>query len=589
MEGAGALRDLLRRIDGRGYKAYKELGRRSFCLGEGGDAPVLHVDTVQGDPFAAPSRMRLAVPFEASGLPPALCDRRTRRTALEDFVARAVRRALRDETRGGRGSGKSGRVAIDAGGQVILERTALRIGDGVVEARLEVGLPAAGRRVLGREAEAVLLDELPRVAEASLKAPPLDLEAARRHVAAAEAHEALQTQLAAHGLVAFVADGAVLPRESGASDRPARDGAVAFEAPDALRVTLELPGANDALEEVSGLGVPEGVTLIVGGGYHGKSTLLRALERGVHPHVPGDGRERVATRSSAVKIRAEDGRGVTGCDISAFISDLPGGLGAAARTTDFHSDDASGSTSQAANIVEAFEAGSRLLLLDEDTSATNFMVRDARMQALVAPEREPITPFVDRVRELYDALGVSTVLVMGGSGDYFEVADTVIEMHAYRPRDVTAEAKRVAREHAGDARGARGARPAGGTSRESAAGGQPRPFPRPPRREDRCAAHRRARLRPRRSRPAGPRAAGRPEPDESHRLAMGPRTGLDGPGRRTLRTPRPPRGLPRRRRPGRPLPLAHPPGPPAPLRARGGPEPPPHPPSPRITEDRGRS
>ncbi len=444
MRGEEELERLLRRIDGRGYKAYKELQRECFAL-QGFE---LFVDHVQGDPFAAPSRMRLRVPMETAGVPGDLFADAVRRTAFEDFVARAVAGAIRRETRGQRGSGKSGRVQIDAGGQQMLERSAVSVTGRFLEARLEVGLPAAGRRVLGREAEALLLDELPAVALAALVMPALSEEAARRHVECAEDHASLQSQLEGLGLVAFVADGAVLPRESGASDRPPRTEAVPFAAPDALAREVELPHAG----RIRGLGVPAGVTLIVGGGYHGKSTLLRALERAVHPHVPGDGREQVATRLSAVKIRAEDGRRVTGCDIHAFIDDLPKGLGPSPSTRCFESDDASGSTSQAANIVEALEAGSRLLLLDEDTSATNFMVRDARMQALVHPEHEPITPFVDRVRELHDRLGVSSVLVMGGSGDYFAAADTVIEMRAYVPRDATAEAKRIAAESRGEAR-----------------------------------------------------------------------------------------------------------------------------------------
>lgn len=202
-----------------------------------------------------------------------------------------------------------------------------------------------------------------------------------------------------------------------------------------------MPGPAGESRWLEGLGIPEGVTLIVGGGYHGKSTLLRAVERGVYPHIPGDGREWVVTRPDAVKIRAEDGRRVEAVDISGFIADLPQGR----STRAFASDDASGSTSQAANICEALEAGSRLLLLDEDTSATNFMVRDARMQALVHRDHEPITPFVDRVRELHQRLGVSTILVMGGCGDYFDVADRVIEMHNFLPDDATARAREVAR------------------------------------------------------------------------------------------------------------------------------------------------
>ncbi len=417
-------RELLR-IDGRGYKAYKDIAGRWTE-----DELVLSIDHVQSDPFAAPSRVRLRLP---NRWPTDLWSTRTRRIALEDFVARRVARAIRREAAGRRGSGKSGRVAIDAGGQEVLERTALAIDGEGAEARLEVGLPAAGRRILGREAEAVLCDELPRIAASLL---PGEEEEATAFVESVENHETLRDQLRARGLVAFVADGAILPRESGVSERPLR-GAVAFRTPEALRVELAVPNPP---YRIAGMGVPTGVTLVVGGGYHGKSTLLRALQRAVHPHVPGDGREAVATDPDAVKVRAEDGRRVERVDISPFIGELPGGR----DTRAFSSDDASGSTSQAAAIVEAIEAGARALLLDEDTCATNFMIRDARMQALVAREDEPITPFVDRVRELWESLAVSTILVMGGSGDYFEAADTVIAMRGWEPDLVTERAREIA-------------------------------------------------------------------------------------------------------------------------------------------------
>ncbi|RMH11772.1 MAG: ATPase, partial [Gemmatimonadetes bacterium] len=257
------------------------------------------------------------------------------------------------------------------------------------------------------------------------------------HALVNEDAEALRAQLRPAGLVAFVADGAMLARRSGVDDRPLEGAeAVPFRAPDALRVTLEAPNAGP----VTGMGVREGVTLIVGGGYHGKSTLLRALERGVYNHRPGDGREFVVTVPDAVKVRAEDGRAVGGVDISPFIGTLPGGRDTRAFTTP----NASGSTSQAAAILEAVEVGATLLLVDEDTAATNFMIRDRRMQELVPAAAEPITPFVDRVRELYERWGVSSVLVIGGSGDYLDVADTVVGMRDYRAADLTAEARRVA-------------------------------------------------------------------------------------------------------------------------------------------------
>jgi predicted ABC-class ATPase len=194
------------------------------------------------------------------------------------------------------------------------------------------------------------------------------------------------------------------------------------------------------------MGIPKGVTLIVGGGYHGKSTLLQALERCVYPHIPGDGRETVVSDRNLVKVRAEDGRRIERVDIHCFIEDLPG----ARSTRTFSSDDASGSTSQAASIIEAIEAGCTGLLLDEDTCATNFMVRDARMQALVHKRYEPITPFVDRVCDLQRILDISTVLVMGGSGDYFEAADRVIMLRDYAVHDVTDEAKKIAAVNPGE-------------------------------------------------------------------------------------------------------------------------------------------
>jgi len=440
MPGGEDLRRTLSRIDGRGYKAYREL-RGAFDFGP----LALHVDHVQGDPFAAPSKLRIRVAQADARLPESLFRTPVRRTALADYLARRVDSAIGRSAPGRRGSGKSGLISVDAGGQQVLERTAVRLDAGWVEVRLDVGLPAAGRRVLGREAADMLCRELPEIARRSLFWSELPRDDATRFVEIVENQEHIRDQLGGLGLVAFVGDGAVLPRESGASDRPLRgDEAVPFRSPESLRVRLHLanplPGPDGPLEEIAGMGIREGVTLIVGGGYHGKSTLLRALERAVYPHVPGDGREWVVSRSDLVKIRAEDGRRVEQVDISAFIRNLPQGR----NTQAFSSEDASGSTSQASNILEAIEAGAMGLLLDEDTSATNFMVRDARMQALVSRQHEPITPFLERVRELHDSLGVSTVLVMGGCGDYFDAADCVIMLRDFQPREATGEAHAIA-------------------------------------------------------------------------------------------------------------------------------------------------
>ncbi|MFV8836105.1 ABC-ATPase domain-containing protein [Aquisalimonas sp.] len=414
------LQSILLSIDGKGYKAYRQLtGEYAF------DDFQLRVDHVQGDPFASPSRLRVIMPWEQAMLPDDAREPQPRAVAVRDWLGRVFREA----------AGDSPEIRIDAGRQTVLDRTAVLFTDAGIEIRFTVSLPANGRTILGKTARDLLCRTLPRIVRRTLLPGQRDDDAMRRHADVVEDQAALREALEARGLVAFVADDAVLPRRSGVDDRPL-ESAVAFRTPDSLRVELPAPNAGP----VTGLGIPRGITLVVGGGFHGKSTLLSAVQFGVYDHVPGDGRHQVVADPEAVKLRAEDGRAVQAMDLSPFINALPYGKSTIAFSTEL----ASGSTSQAAALQEALEMGSRTLLVDEDTSATNFMIRDARMQALVAKDDEPITPFVDRIAELRDRLGVSTVLVMGGSGDYFGAADTVIQMHDYQPRDVTAEARRIA-------------------------------------------------------------------------------------------------------------------------------------------------
>ena len=424
MPSSDDLRARLRSIDGRGYGAYKDLkgrwdGRRvSLCL-----------DRIQGDPFAAPSKARLLV--QGHGLPEDLASTRVRRAALCDALLDAFAEAVEALPRVG-GSGKSGRVLVDAGGAEILERTGCALEGDVLELRFRVGLPAKGRRVLGRAASQLLCELLPRASE-RVRWEHVDQAAVREHVELAEDHALLQAELEARGLVAFVRDGSILPRESGVSPHPL-PGAVPFESPPSLRVTL--PTKHHG--EVTGMGLPEGVTVITGGGFHGKTTLLEALEAGVYPHVAGDGREWVVTRSSAVKVRSEDGRSIAGVDLRPFVRDLPGGRDTAA----FSTPDASGSTSLAAAILEALEVGASALLLDEDTCATNLLVADPRMRELV--KKEPLTPLVAHVRALHEVHGVSTLLVTGASSEYLAVADRVLLLEDCVPREVTEEARALA-------------------------------------------------------------------------------------------------------------------------------------------------
>lgn len=424
MSTVADLRALLLRIDGGSYGAFKRIG--GLWTGDGVDVAIDHV---QGDPFAAPSVVRLRV--RDHGFDAAALRAGPGRVALCDLLLRRFAAATRKSSRAG--SGKSGVVEVDAGGAHILMRSGCDVVGDAIELRFRVGLPARGRRILGRVAVELLTESLPQMADAvrAASVPPKDVERWQR---CTHQHAALTEQLEEAGLVAFVADGSILPRASGVDERPL-PGAIPMAAPAALRVELrDLQGAA-----LPGLGIPRGVTLIAGAGFHGKSTLLQALAQSIYPHVPGDGREQVVTVPSAMKVRSEDGRAVTGVDLRPFISSLPG----AGDTASFSTADASGSTSLAAAIIESVEAGTRALLFDEDTCATNLLVRDARMQALV--QRDTIAPLVDRVQQLHTKLGVSSVLVVGGSGDYLDVADTVITMDAYEPRDDTARAREVCR------------------------------------------------------------------------------------------------------------------------------------------------
>jgi predicted ABC-class ATPase len=432
-----SLRQTLLRLDRQSYKAYKQIqGQYAF------PGFTLLIDHVQGDPFAAPSRIRIQVPQvgqPGAKFPATLYQSPSRHCALRDFLHRQLYRAA-NQGRSQRGSGKSGLIALAPPVQQVLDRNAVLIDHHCVEARLVVGLPAQGRTILGRQAAELLCDDIPRIVARSLYYDALDAKAIQRHVETIEDADALRSQLKSHHLVAFIADGAILPRRSGVDDRPLIDQAIPIQAPPSLQVTLHRPNHGP----ITGLGIPQGISLIVGGGYHGKSTLLNAIATGIYNHIPGDGREQVVTDETAVKVRAEDGRSIIRVDISPFINHLPQGR----STTQFSSENASGSTSQAANIIEAIEAGATTLLVDEDTSATNFMIRDRRMQALIAKDQEPITPFIDKIQQLYQDHGVSTILVMGGSGDYFDVAHTVIAMTHYCPQEVTAQANAIAQAYA---------------------------------------------------------------------------------------------------------------------------------------------
>ena len=435
MQSSTELRSLLNRIDHRGYPAYKDTkGAYQF------QGYILSIDHVQGDPFASPSKVSVRVAGRTAGFPQELYEGDHQRIALQDELTRQFGRRAEQFAFKAKGSGKSGLISVSRCTQEVLERTACRIDpkNGDIVLRMEIGFPANGRTINARELEKILFDFVPECVEHALFYKNMDAKRLRAIVDLAEDQHYIRGMLPQMGLCAFVANGSVLPRESGISPRPMKGG-VRFQSPKELEVAMDLPHKG----KITGMGIRKGITLIVGGGYHGKSTLLKALELGVYDHIAGDGREYVITDNTAVKLRAEDGRSIQKTDISMFINDLPNGK----DTVGFCTEDASGSTSQAANVVESIEAGTSLLLIDEDTSATNFMIRDELMQRVIHRDMEPITPFIERIRELYDDYGISTVIVAGSSGAYFHIADTIIQMDRYVPKDITAYAKKAAESY----------------------------------------------------------------------------------------------------------------------------------------------
>ncbi|NOJ02154.1 ABC-ATPase domain-containing protein [Vibrio splendidus] len=413
----------LKKLEKQNFRAYQQIkGQYDFADFE------LHIDHVQGDPYASSSRFRATRAWSLTGLDWLKEKSYEYQVAARDFIARSFSEFAKQETT----------VSIALTGQTVLDNTSVVFTEHGIEIRFRINLPADGRSILAKKAINIITFYLPKFIRRATLERELNIEAMIKHCEAVEDQDALRAQLEENNLAAFVANGSVLPRIAGNCDLPMK-GAVPFLAPESLSVTLNTPNQGD----VTGLGIPKGITLIVGGGFHGKSTLLNAVERSVYNHIPGDGREGIVTATDTMKIRAEDGRCVHNLNLSNYINHLP----MQKDTSDFSTQDASGSTSQAAWLQESIEAGVQTLLIDEDTSATNFMIRDERMQALVSKGAEPITPLVDRIGQLREEMDISTIVVMGGSGDYLDVADTVIQMHDYQAVDVTEKAQEVIAQH----------------------------------------------------------------------------------------------------------------------------------------------
>lgn len=433
MKMAEELQRELRSINRKSYPAYKGLkGAYQFPDYQ------LFIEHVQGDPFAAPSALRIFVPHSKAKFPERYYWDKCSKVALQDALLRRFAEISAKFCYQAKGSGKSGVIQVSHCGQEVLERTACEITKEGIHIRFFVGFPANGRTINSGELEKILFVYLPKCVEMSLYHRKVLERETEQVICLKEDQRVIREELKKRGLIAFVANGSILPRQSGNSDLPMKD-AVSFQSPKSMEITIQLRHRGS----ITGMGIRKGITLIAGGGYHGKSTLLEALEKGVYDHIAGDGREFVITDDTAWKLRAEDGRKIKDVDISLFINHLPNGR----NTRRFSTLDASGSTSQAANIIEAIEAKSQVLLIDEDTSATNFMVRDELMQRVIQKDKEPITPFLERARDLYEKAGISTILVVGSCGSYFYIADQIIQMDNYCPVDITEKTRKLLKEY----------------------------------------------------------------------------------------------------------------------------------------------
>lgn len=417
------IRSVLERINGRGYKSYKSL----VGLSEVVDRVRVTVIKVQGDPFAPPSVVKLEhntnMPDWSLQAP----------VATSDCILRRLRVLLKKFSMKGVGEGNSGVLSVPKLAPIMIRRSSLEVvktgvGRARIVARVHVGLPSRGRRVVSGAAEELLLERLPKAFTSSVSVGEDKL---RRHVETWIEQEHIRARLEDMGLVSFVGDGSILPRRCGGCWEPLED-AVPFESPPSLRVSVDLPTGRS----ITGMGIRRGLTVVSGPAYHGKTTLIEAVSAGVWNHIPGDGREYVITIRESFVVMSENGRRVTCVDLTPWLSEMPG----ASNLSCFTTSDASGATSVAATIQESIELGARLLIIDEDNVATNIIHRDYWLEELIG--RKTLHTVADLAPGLKRA-GVSVIVVATGSSELLSRADHVIVMNEYKALDLTHKARQV--------------------------------------------------------------------------------------------------------------------------------------------------
>lgn len=416
----------LQAISGKNYGSYRQLAQKKLDFGDF-SLEFLHI---QGDPYAPPSKILLSAPLKILGWNGDFTSTKTKQMALSDFLHRELAKAIQE-----RYPDKNQPIVLSMPGQEILIRNSLWADNGNLTILLQVALPGEKRLIDGVAVKEIFTQVLPDILTMALYADSEKIKGAKNAIETLEIREGLIQELKKRDLVAFVPNGAILPRESGISEKPLLN-SIPFTSPESLSVELESCGKT-----FKGMGIKKGITVITGGAYHGKSTLLSALEKAVYPHIQGDGREWIVVDESAVRIKTEEGRSVRHSDISMLVRDLPGNK----STKDFSTAHASGSTSEAANLIEMLEFGTTTFLIDEDSSAVNFLIRDSRVRTLIGNEKEPLIPLIDKIRTLAKA-DYNFILVAGACGDYLEVADTVLLLTDYLVENVTEKVKEICKE-----------------------------------------------------------------------------------------------------------------------------------------------
>lgn len=417
----------LKHLDSNIYRKYKSL-HGSYAS----QSWILFIDKASVDPKSKASNLRIRVPLMYSNFPAKYLTNKIKTIPLCDYIHRKFY-TLSKKLSKPSGTGKSNIFYVEPVGSQILERSTILFGKNYIEARFRYGLPAKGNRIDAEAFINTLENAFPKIVKEILSWESFDAQEVGNFISCYEDQETLRKFLSEKKLNAFIPNGAILPRESAFIDKPLKN-AIPFKSPKNLEITFKLQNNKT----ITGMGIPNGITIITGGGFHGKTTLLNAIKMGIYNHIPGDGREYVVAIKNSFKINSEDGRIAQGLNISPYIVNLP-----LNKNSEFFStNQCSGSTSQAANVIEAIRMGIKCLLFDEDSSATNFLINDAIMNKIIGADKT-IIPYLETSKDLFEKHKVSTIMVVGSLCNSFDIADLVIKMSNYEPLDITKFSKEL--------------------------------------------------------------------------------------------------------------------------------------------------